>query len=457
MSNHFIIDAIKSNQQIIIQSSGTTLDHDDINGFRVSGSRTSLLIHNSGNSSSVPTTGIVIGNLARTFFHSFSNDLHYTRGFISENRVIINSGISNSGNIVAGQFIAQRNFNNSGDYGHLSSIYGSVIQYGHNRTNPSASPVTDSAFGLYVQPYNGPGTINNIYDIYVTDNIYTSETGTLSNAYGLYINGEQKTNYIAGHLSIGTGLSTGSKVYINTNNNQEYNNILASGGAGSENSLVRISNSSNVATNSFAGLFLSTNRQSSNVAQGAVIASVSTNMSTFTPNIVFASRTASTAYTEYMRINHSGNVGIGTNSPLYRLHVDGVAYVSSGLLINGTGISLNNHTHTINLGSENTAQLSFGTNEVLNIVGSGGISISFNDATNTLTIVPPAAVTGYEELSTAKDTFAVSPNYRVGTLSVYYNGLRLINGRDFNATNGTSFTLTESGVVGHVVEWVGTT
>jgi hypothetical protein len=90
-------------------------------------------------------------------------------------------------------------------------------------------------------------------------------------------------------------------------------------------------------------------------------------------------------------------------------------------------------------------------------VGSGGINITFNDTTNTLSISPPSAVTGYEELAATKSTFSVSPNYRIGTLSVYYNGFRLINGRDFTATNGTSFVLAESGVVGDIVEWVGTT
>jgi hypothetical protein len=129
----------------------------------------------------------------------------------------------------------------------------------------------------------------------------------------------------------------------------------------------------------------------------------------------------------------------------------------SSLSLNGTGVSISGHNHTINIGTGDVSQISFNTNQVLNIISSGGININFNDSTNTITISPPTAVTGFEELTTTKNTFSTSPNYRVGTLSVYYNGLKLINGQDYTATDGSSFILAESGVQGDVIEWAGTT
>jgi len=59
----------------------------------------------------------------------------------------------------------------------------------------------------------------------------------------------------------------------------------------------------------------------------------------------------------------------------------------SSLFVAGIPVSVSGHNHTISIGSgNNIGVLNFGTNEVLNIVGSGNTNISYNDASNTLTI-----------------------------------------------------------------------
>lgn len=166
------------------------------------------------------------------------------------------------------------------------------------------------------------------------------------------------------------------------------------------------------------------------------------------------------------------------------------------LLVNGTGVSLVGHTHTssqitdfnssvsgllpvINIisGSGISVSSSSGSftisstasggggsvspEDVMDILGTGliggtGISISYNDTNGTINVnLYASAITGYEELTTTKDTFTVSPGYLTGNLEVYYNGLKLINGQDYTATNGSSFTLAQSGVQGDVIEWAG--
>lgn len=124
-------------------------------------------------------------------------------------------------------------------------------------------------------------------------------------------------------VNIGTGTSTGNKLLLNSSNSRSYSDILASGAIGTDSSIIRIANTYNTTTESFAGFAMSATRSGSNVSQIAFIASVSTNASTYQPHIVFASRNGASTYIELMRINHLGDVGIGTSSPTAKLNVEG--------------------------------------------------------------------------------------------------------------------------------------
>jgi hypothetical protein len=168
----------------------------------------------------------------------------------------------------------------------------------------------------------------------------------------------------------------------------------------------------------------------------------------------------------------------------------------TSLSVNSTGVSLSGHTHTasqitdfnssvsgllpvknivagtgIFLSSSDgiftihatgtTGGSNLNTEDVMDIIGTGiiggtGVSVSYDDTAGSLSVnLYASAITGYEILSTTKDTFSVSPNYLVGNLSVYYNGFKLLYGEDYTATDGSTFILSSPGNSGDVVEWAG--
>jgi hypothetical protein len=61
---------------------------------------------------------------------------------------------------------------------------------------------------------------------------------------------------------------------------------------------------------------------------------------------------------------------------------------------------------------------------------------------------------GYIEATKGQSTFTVENGYRVGLLEVYLNGQKLVEGRDFIATNEQSFTLVRPANEGDDVEYV---
>jgi hypothetical protein len=55
--------------------------------------------------------------------------------------------------------------------------------------------------------------------------------------------------------------------------------------------------------------------------------------------------------------------------------------------------------------------------------------------------------------SVSTTAFTVTGGYFVGQLDVFLNGVRLVSGDDYTATNGTSFTLTNAAISGDVVQY----
>ena len=61
----------------------------------------------------------------------------------------------------------------------------------------------------------------------------------------------------------------------------------------------------------------------------------------------------------------------------------------------------------------------------------------------------------YEIVSSAKTDFNVNGGFTVGSLDVYYNGLKLLNGDDYVEVDGTGFTLSSAATFNDVIEWEG--
>ena len=71
-----------------------------------------------------------------------------------------------------------------------------------------------------------------------------------------------------------------------------------------------------------------------------------------------------------------------------------------------------------------------------------------------ITLTPNIASKVISATATASQKqFTVTGGYRIDELSVYRNGIRLVNGQDYTATDGSTVTLTEGAVVSEIFEF----
>ena len=55
--------------------------------------------------------------------------------------------------------------------------------------------------------------------------------------------------------------------------------------------------------------------------------------------------------------------------------------------------------------------------------------------------------------TTINDTFTIEGGYKINHINVYRNGVRLVSGNDFLATNGASVQLVNNPNIGDVIEF----
>lgn len=222
------------------------------------------------------------------------------------------SGATNTGATRGAWIVAQRN-NQAGvnDNGSQGLIEGISVQYGHYSANPTATPLTTDVRGVSLNPYYSKGSIENLYDIYIGSG---ASGATVNNHYSIYQEKADAKNYFAGNVGIGTTAPAAP---------------LEVAGVGSGELLVLKKTSqleSDVGYTSFVRAKDSAGTNVWYVGDGSVTAK-GLYMVTYQPDYsIFLGTNAGTA----MTILNNNNVGIGTTSPNYKLHVVGTAGATVG-------------------------------------------------------------------------------------------------------------------------------
>ena len=132
-----------------------------------------------------------------------SSNNYNARGLNSFPVISVASGATDSGYLAGAYIYAVRNWNTAQvDLGTLATLYGINLSYGNSNYAAGATPTTNTAYGLYIQPANQKGSIGDIYDIYLAS-LTTGGTNTGSR-YSIYQADASSKNYFAGNIGIGT-------------------------------------------------------------------------------------------------------------------------------------------------------------------------------------------------------------------------------------------------------------
>ena len=183
-------------------------------------------------------------------------------------------------------------------------------------------------------------TVTNNYALLLNDQTANTGTVTYTNRWGVYQEGASDLNYMAANLLLGSTTNNGNKLQVTGNVN--ITSTLAIGTTTAVAGLLQV-NSTDTTTaahlqlidptttlgNSFVANFRNANdgngrysftawqvqNASGNDQQIIIGAQSVTGAANYTPNMIFGLRTGATTYAEYMRLNNSGFLGIGTNAP----------------------------------------------------------------------------------------------------------------------------------------------
>lgn len=127
------------------------------------------------------------GLLAQNNTVTNANGSYTNTGLYAAATANITSGITNSGNIIGANIGA---FNQSA--GNLAGLYGINLSFGGS----SGTGTISTAYGIVLTSYQNSGTTTNAYGLFIQDMKAT-------NGYGIYQTGADDNNYFAGDIGIG--------------------------------------------------------------------------------------------------------------------------------------------------------------------------------------------------------------------------------------------------------------
>jgi hypothetical protein len=259
----------------------------------------------------------------------------YQQTIFASARQLVPTSSSNTGYLRGITFDVTTGYGEAGNSGSLAEITGMQFQVGIESDNGNAPTVTNVT-GLNIWPFYQSGSITNLYGIKLQS---ASTGGSVTNYYGIYQEDANADNYFNGDVGIGTttpqnkldveGGAVIGATYSGTNT-APTNGLLVEGNVGIGTTSPRVASggyNNLVIDGPSSGLF----EINANGTRVVSLFGSGNDINIVNPNATGAMRFY-TADTERMRINSSGNVGIGTTSPTEKLDVNGKIYVEDEII-----------------------------------------------------------------------------------------------------------------------------
>jgi hypothetical protein len=261
-------------------------------------------------------------------------------------------------------------------------------------------------------------------------NVYAQNAGSGGHNGGnmLLIPGSSTGAGVAGKIGIGSASpryivdATWSSGQVYTSSSSSYPSAAYPGPGAA------ISLSNTASTDGIGAYLLLNEKNASSKIQSAYIGAISNTGAVYTPTIVIGHQTGATAYAEYMRIDTSGNVGIGTTTMASMFEVNGNASIgyadtaatSNGLIVSGNvGIGTTVPAYLLHVGSASASGI---VEELQNSSG----NCTFQPSSSALQVVCSSDRRLKEDIDDAVPALPQLADMRVRNYTIKASGERTI-------------------------------